>query len=142
MKLDSIDQRHKLIDDMIKKGFEFEESLIHDSESGDDWSGAMSTVENLIVIEEMIRTEEIFLSTFCEMADVRSRDIDEKEIYLGIIDDALIYFVDTILLRRIEFAFDHLNDWDFQSESGKKFKKNYCKKLDALIKKYQDIYDL
>ena len=142
MKLDTLDQRHKLIENMIEKGFEFEESLIHDQENGDDWGGAMSTVENLIVLEEMIRTESIFLGTFAEMEDIRSRNDDEKEIYLSIVDDALIHFIDTILLRRMEFAFDHLNDWNFKSAGGKKFQKNYCKKLDALIKKYQDIYDL
>ena len=142
MKLDTLAQRHKLIDDMVKKGFEFEESLIHAEDCGDDWGGAMSTVENLITIEEMIRTEEIFLGTFAEMESVRTRNVDEKDIYLGIVDDALVYFIDTILLRRIEFALDHLNGWDFVSERGKKFKKSYCKKLDALRKKYQDIYDL
>ena len=142
MKLDTLAQRHKLIDDMVKKGFEFEESLIHAEDTGDDWGGAMSTVENLITIEEMIRTEEIFLGTFAEMESVRTRNVDEKDIYLGIVDDALVYFIDTILLRRIEFALDHLNGWDFVSERGKKFKKSYCKKLDALRKKYQDIYDL
>lgn len=142
MKLDTIDQRHKVIETMIEKGFEFEESLIHDEEAGDDWGGAMSTVENLIAVEEMIRTEQIFVSTFVEMGNVRSRDDGAKEIYLNIVDDALTHFIDTILLRRIEFAFDHLDGWDFKSAGGKKFKKNYCKKLDALIKKYQDIYDL
>ena len=142
MKLDTLAQRHKLIDDMVKKGFEFEESLIHAEDTGDDWGGAMSTVENLITIEEMIRTEEIFLGTFAEMESVRTRNVDEKDIYLGIVDDALVYFIDTILLRRIEFSLDHLNGWDFVSERGKKFKKSYCKKLDALRKKYQDIYDL
>ena len=142
MKLDTIDQRHKLIDDMIKKGFEFEESLIHAQDSSDDWGGAMSTVENLIAIEEMIRTEEIFLGTFAEIDDFRTRNLDEKEAYLTIVDDNLIYFIDTILLRRIEFALDHLSGWDFQSAGAKKFQKNYCKKLDALRKKYQDIYDL
>ena len=142
MKLDTLDQRHELIDDMIEKGFEFEESLIHDQENDDDWGGAMSTVENLIVIEEMIRTEEIFLGAFAEMEGFRTRNGDEKDVYLTIVDENLIYFIDTILLRRIEFALDHLNDWNFKSEGGKKFKKNYCKKLDALIKAYQDIYDL
>lgn len=142
MKLETIEQRHKLIDDMIKKGFEFEESLIYDKESGNDWGGAMSTVENLTVIEEMIRTEDIFVSIFAEIDNVRARNVDAQGIYLNIVDDSLIYFIDTILLRRIEFAFDHLNDWEFQTAGGKKFKKNYCKKLDALIKKYQDIYDL
>lgn len=142
MKLDTLAQRHKLIDDLVKKGFEFEESLVHAEDCGDDWGGAMSTVENLITIEEMIRTEDIFLSTYAEMDNIRTRNVDEKEIYLSMVDDALIYFVDTILLRRIEFAFDHLNGWDFVSERGKKFQKSYCKKLDALRKKYQDIYDL
>ena len=142
MKLDNIDQRHKLIDDMIKKGSEFEESLIHDAEHDDDWGGAMSTVGNLIAIEELICTEEIFLSTFYEMAEKRSHDPDEKEIYLSIVDDALISFIDTLLLRRIESTFDNLNEWPFETENGKKFKKNCGKKLAALIKKYQDIYDL
>ena len=40
MKLDTTQQRHKVIDNMIKKGFEFEESLINDQENGDDWGGA------------------------------------------------------------------------------------------------------
>ena len=142
MKLDTTEQRHKVIDNMIKKGFEFEESLIHDQENGDDWGGAMSTVENLIAIEELIRTEEIFQDVFVSIDNFRSRNIDEKETYLSIVDDSLIFFIDTLLLRRIEFAFDHLNGWDFKSEGGKKFKKNYCKKLDELRKKYQDIYDL
>ena len=142
MKLDTTQQRHKVIDNMIKKGFEFEESLIHDQENGDDWGGAMSTVENLIAIEELIRTEEIFQDVFVSIDNFRSRNIDEKETYLSIVDDSLIFFIDTLLLRRIEFAFDHLNGWDFKSEGGKKFKKNYCKKLDELRKKYQDIYDL
>ena len=142
MKLDTTQQRHKVIDNMIKKGFEFEESLINDQENGDDWGGAMSTVENLIAIEELIRTEEIFQDVFVSIDNFRSRNIDEKETYLSIVDDSLIFFIDTLLLRRIEFAFDHLNGWDFKSEGGKKFKKNYCKKLDELRKKYQDIYDL
>ncbi|MBR4904801.1 MAG: hypothetical protein IKZ53_09025 [Selenomonadaceae bacterium] len=142
MKLDTLEQRHKLIENMVEKGFDFEESLINDKESGDDWAGAMNTVENLIVVEEMIRTEQIFRISFSEMEEIRSRNVDEKELYLNIVDDALTHFIDTVLLRRLEFAFDQLNGWDFKSAEGKKFKKNYCKKLDELIKKYQDIYDL
>ena len=75
MKLDTLAQRHKLIDDLVKKGFEFEESLIHAEDSGDDWGGAMSTVENLVTIEEMIRTEEIFLSTYGEMDNIRTGNL-------------------------------------------------------------------
>ena len=142
MKLDTVDQRHKLIEDLINKAFEFEESLIHDSEHGDDWAGAMSTVENLVTIEEMIRTEGILLETFGEMMSVPTRDEESKEFFLSIVNDSLIEFIDKILLRRIEFAFDHLSDWDFVTADGAKFQKNFCKKLDALIKAYQDIYDL
>lgn len=142
MKIETLAQRHKLIDGMIKKAFEFEESLIHDREHGDDWQGAMNTVENLVTIEEMIRTESIFFDILDEIDYVRSRNLDEKEIVFGIVDDGMIYFIDTMLLRRIEFTFDQLSDWEFETEGGKKFKKNYCKKLDALIKKYQDIYNL
>lgn len=142
MKLDTVDQRHDFIDDMVKKAFKFEESLIHDAEHGDDWGGAMSTVENLVTIEEMIRTEKIFLDTFVEMDGVRVRNNNEKEIFLGIVDDSLTFFIDTILLRRIEFSFDQLSDWDFVTEGGVKFKKTFCKKLDALMKKYQDVYNL
>ena len=142
MKLDDVEQRHKFVDDLIKKAFELEESFIHDEEFGDDWGGAMSTVENLIALAEMIRTEQIFQSTLAEMKSVRSRNPDEKETYLSIVDDALAFFIDTLLLSRIEFAIDQLSDWDFKSERGKKFQKTFCKKLDTLIKKYQDIYDL
>ena len=142
MKLDTLGQRHEFICDLIQKAFEFEESMIHGEENGNDWGGAMSTVENLDIIEEMIRAEGIFLDVFAEMAEFRSRNPDEKDIYLHITDEALINFIDTVLLRRIEFAFDHLKGWDFTTDGGKKFQKNFCKKLDALAKKYQDIYDL
>ena len=142
MKLDTVEQRHDFIDDMVRKAFEFEDSLIHDPEHGDDWAGAMSTVEHLVTIEEFIRTEQIFLNTFAEMEDVPTRDINNKEIFLSIVDDSLVHFIDTVLLRRVEFAFDHLSDWDFVTAGGVKFKKTFCRKLDKLIKAYQDIYDL
>lgn len=142
MKLETVEQRHKFIDDMVKKAFVFEESLIHDSEHSDDWAGAMSTVENLVTIEEFIRTEEIFLDTFGAMEGIRTHDESGKEIALSIVNDSLIEFIDTILLRRIEFTHDQLNDWDFVTEGGVKFKKNFCRKLNTLIKTYQDIYDL
>ena len=142
MKLDTIDQRHKLIDDMIQKGFEFEEGLIHVENTGDDWGGAMSTVENLTVIEEMIRAEMIFLSALSEIESVRTRNDDLKATCFKIVDDGFVQFVDTILLSRIEHAFDHLNGWKFESADAKKFQKSYCKKLDALSKIYRDLYDL
>ncbi len=142
MKLETVEQRHKFIDDMVKKAFAFEESLIHDPEHGDDWAGAMSTVENLVTIEEFIRTEQIFLDTFGAMEEIRTHDDSGKEIALNIVNDSLLEFIDTILLRRVEFAHDRLDDWDFVTEGGVKFKKSFCRKLNTLIKTYQDIYDL
>ena len=142
MKLETLEQRHDFIEEMLKKGFEFEESLIHDPNHGSDWGGVMSTLENLRAIEEFIRTEQIFLDTFGAMEGIRTRDESSKEIALNIVNDSLIEFIDTILLHRIEFAFDHLSDWDFVTAGGGKFQKTFCKKLDALIKAYQDIYDL
>lgn len=142
MKLETVEQRHKFIDDMIQKAFAFEESLIHDPEHNNDWAGAMSTVENLVTIEEFIRTEQIFLDVADEMDNVPTRDIDGKEIFISIVDDGLNFFIDTILLRRLEFAFDHLNDWEFVTEDGVKFQKSFSKKLDTMIKTYQDLYDL
>lgn len=142
MKLDTVEQRHKFIDDMIKKAFEFEESLIHESEVGDDWNGAMRIVENVVVIEELIRTEEIFIDTFFEMSELPVNDDEGARFFLAITNNGLIHFVDTVLLDRIEYAFDELGEWSFVSAGGIKFKKNFRKKLDALIKAYQDVYDL
>ena len=142
MKLETVEQRHKFISDMVKKAFKFEDSLIPDSEHSDDWAGAMSTVENLVMIEEFIRTEQIFLDTFAEMDDVPTRDENGKKYFLGMVDDSLIFFVDTILLHKLEFAHDQLDDWEFVREDAVKFKKSFCRKLNTLIKTYQDIYDL
>ena len=142
MKLEDVEQRYNFIEDMVKKAFKFEESLIHDSEHSDDWLGAMNTVENLVTIEEFIRTEAIFLDTFGAMERIRTHDESGKELALIIVNNSLIEFIDTILLRKIESAHDRLNDWDFVTEGGVKFKKNFCRKLNTLIKTYQDLYDL
>lgn len=142
MKLETVEQRHKFIDKMISKAYAFEESLIHDSEHGYDWCGAMDTVENLVVIEEFIRTEEILFDAFAEIEDVPFADENGKRIILPIVNENLISFIDKILLDRIEYAFDNLGEWHFVTEEGIKFRKNIRNKLDALIGAYQDIYDL
>ena len=142
MKLDNIYERHKVIESLIKKSFKLDALWVHDSENNDDWVSNMEILKNLISIDDMIRTERIFLDAFDEMDSVRTRNIEEKEIYLGILYESTTHFIDTLLLRLIEFTFDDLKGWQFKTEVGQKFHKDVTKKLDALIKKYQDLYDL
>ena len=142
MKLDDIDDRHKLIEALLKKAFKLDEMFIHGEENNDDWIANMEILRNLISIDDMIHTEKIFLDTLDEMESVRTRNVDEKEIYLNILYESLVYFVDTLLLHEIEHSYDDLKNWQFKAEVGQKFHKDVSKKFDALIKKYQDLYDL
>ena len=142
MKLDSVYDRHKLIDGLIKKSFKLDALWVHDQENIGEWISNMEILKNLISINDMIHTEKIFLDAFEEMENVRTRNVAEKEIYLDILFENLTHFVDTLLLHLIEFTFDDLNSWQFKTDIGKKFHRDVEKKLDALIKKYQDIYDL
>lgn len=142
MKLDSVNDRAKVIDNLLKKSFKLDEMFIHGEENNDDWIANMEILRNLISISDMIHTETIFLDTLDEMKNVHSRNTEDKEIYLSIVYENLVHFVDVLLLHLLEHSFDDLNNWEFNAEVGKKFHKEVSKKLDALIKKYQDIYDL
>ena len=142
MKLDDINERHKVIDGLIKKSFKFDKLFVHDQENTDDWVANMEIMKNLFSINDMIITEKIFLDTFNEMDTVRTRNADDKEIYLNILFESLTHFIDTLLLRTLEYSADELKTWQFKTEIGQKFYKDVGKKFDALIKKYQDIYDL
>ena len=142
MKLESVYERHKVIDGLIKKSFKLDALWVHDQENTDDWFSNMEIMKNLISIDDLMSTESIFLDAFDEMESVPSRSAEEKEYYLGILFEHLTHFVDTLLLHLIEFTFDDLKTWQFKTEVGQKFHKDVEKKLNALIKKYQDIYDL
>ena len=142
MKLDTVDDRHKVIEGLIKKSFKLDKMWVHDQDNTDDWVSNMEIMRNLFSIDDLICTERILLDAFGEMENVRTRNVDEKEIYLGIAYEGLTHFIDTLLLHSLEYAFDTLQTWQFKTEIGKKFHKDAAKKFDALIKKYQDLYDL
>lgn len=142
MKVDTVEERRKIMNDLIKKSFKIDEMLLHDNENVDDWVSNMEILKSLIELEKMICTEKIFLDTLAEMKGVRSRNRDEKEIYMDIVDTGLNYYVSTILLHLLEYTFDTLGDWQYQTEAGKKFHKDVDKKLGALIDKYQDLYEI
>ena len=115
---------------------------VHDEENFNDWASNMEIADKLIAIQKLIYAEKIFLDVFDETENVRTHNFEEQEIFLNIIYENVTRFVDEILLQLIEYTFDNLNDWQFKTDVGKKFHKDVSKKLDALIKKYQDLYDL
>ena len=142
MKLDSATDRLKVIDGLIKKSFKLDELLLHDKENTDDWVANMEILKHLFSINDFILTEKIFFDTLDEMGSVRTRNVEEKEIYMEIVSENMEHFVDTLLLNEIESSLDELNSWQFKTEAGPKFHKEVGKKLDLLMKKYLDFYDL
>ena len=142
MKLDNVGERYQVIDKLIKKSFKLDAMWVYDQENTDDWACNMEIMTNLMAINDLIYTEKIFLDAFDKAVEVRSRYFDEKNVYLNIFFETIRHFIDEILLSLIESFFDDLHDWKFKTEIGQKFHKDVSKKLDALIKKYQDIYDL
>ncbi|MBQ3450889.1 MAG: hypothetical protein IJG32_01295, partial [Selenomonadaceae bacterium] len=111
-------------------------------ENTDDWIANMEILKHLFSINDFILTEKIFFDTLDEMGSVRTRNVEEKEIYMEIVSENMEHFVDTLLLNEIESSLDELNSWQFKTEAGPKFHKEVGKKLDLLMKKYLDFYDL
>ena len=140
MKLDFPEDRWNFLSAMRKRTFNFQESLIHDSEHGDDWIGAMTMLEYLDSIGELIQTEDIF---YCMMDDISEvRNPKGNDVYIHITYENLVHFVDKILLPRIEFTLDFVGDWNFVLERGQRLKKYLVTRLEQLVQKYQDVYDL
>ena len=142
MKLDTVEDRHKVIDGLTKKAFKLDEMFIHGEENNDDWVANMEIIRNLISITDLMHTESIFLETVEMMRSFPTRNLEEKEIYMEIVSENMEHFVDTLLLNEIESSLDELNSWQFKTEAGQKFHKEVGKKLDLLMKKYLDFYDL
>ena len=142
MKVDTVEERRKIMNDLIKKSFKIDEMLLHDESNVDDWVSNMEILKNLISLEKMICTEKIFLDTLDEMSAVRSHNPAEKETYMEIVDVGLNYYISTILLYLLEYTYDTLDDWQFKTEAGKKFHKQVDKKLGVLLDKYQDLYEI
>ena len=142
MKLDSVEDRHKVIDRLIKKTFKNDALWFRGDENYNDWAANMDIMTDLFSIEELIRVEKIMLNAFDDMAAIRTRFEDDRAAYLEISFEGLTQFVDIVLLQLLETSFDNMQDLKFKSELGKKFHKDVSKKFDELIKKYQDVYDL
>lgn len=141
MKLDDLEDRHKVINTLIKKSFKLDKLWLHDEKSNDEWVANMEILRKLISLNNMMYTEGIFLETLDEMEDVPTRYV-ESEMYLAIVYEKLTYFIATILMPHLKFSLEDLDNWEFKTEVGQKFHANVRKKLDAIYKKYYEIYDL
>ena len=141
MELDTTDDRYELVEILINEASEFEESIA-DNEDDFDWGGAMTTVENLSALLDMIRMEEIFTDILNDIDEVRTRDSEEKKIYMDITNNNLKFFIRTVFMYRLNHTLDNLESWGFRTEDGIKFKESFCDRLGELKKTYEKIYDL
>ena len=141
MKLDTVDERHKVINSLIKKSFKLNELWLHGDENNDDWVANMEILKNLLSLSDMMYTEKIFLDMLDQMEAVPTRYV-ESEMYLAIGYENLTRFIENLLLHLLDFSLNDLENWSFNAEVGQKFHANVRKKLVALSKKYREIYDL
>lgn len=142
MILEYVGDRHKVIDGLIKKSFKIDKLFLNDRENVDDWVANMEIRKYLLSINDMIITEKNFFDALGEMESVRTRNEEEKDVYMRIVYENLTRFIDTLLLDTLEHAYDDLKNWQFKTEIGQKFHKDAGKKFNVLIKKYQDLYNL
>ena len=142
MKLETAGDRYKVIERLLNKSFKNDSLWVRGDDTFDEWAANMDIMVNLFYIEDMINTEAIFLDALYEMYMTNSRYPEDKEIFLDIVKESITHFIDTLLLTTLETSFDDLERLKFQTPIGQKFHKDVSKKLDALIKEYQDIYYL
>lgn len=142
MKLESVEDRLRLIDRLLKKTFKNDALWIRGEENYGDWAANMDIMTDLLSIDELVHTEKIFLDALDDMAAVRTRFEEERSVYLTMTFEGLTQFVDEVLLQTLETTFDNMNELEFKTELGQKFHKDIIKKFDVLIKNYQDEYDL
>ena len=140
MNLDSVEQRHKLIDELIDKSFEYQE-ILSECEDGFDWGGAKVAWDDLIIIEQLVSAEEIFLETYKKLVNTPHSDDDEKTRLLEIFsEEGVKVFVGELFLDRLEYLLNTLNTWGFRTQDGKEFLEYMRANLEALIDKYTN-YD-
>ena len=141
MTLDSANQRHDLIEEMIEKTIEYEE-ILSEYDDGFDCCGAKVAFDFLIAIERLVSAEEIFLETYGKLRDTPHPDDDEKTRLLEIFStEGVQVFVSGILLDRLEYLLKTLDDWDFRTEDGKDFREYISERLESLIDAYEN-YDV
>ena len=142
MKLDDADKRCKLVDDLTQQSFKNDDIFLHGEENYYEWLSNIRIMNHLIVLGEMTCTEKILVDTVADMESVRVDDDTDREFFLNIVRVKLRHFVETLLLPELEGTLKSLRYWQFESDVGKKFHRNAHKKLDALLEKYQNLYDL
>lgn len=140
MELSTADRRLKFVGDMITAAFKFMDNMnIEDKDEDNDWGGAEVIKDDLIAVEKMIEAEQIFLDTLAKLENLPDRCENTK----GAIcfKDGVDEFVQNILLGRLNHAAKILDDWDFRTEGGIRFKDDFYDKIDSLIEIYQQNYD-
>lgn len=139
MTLDTVAGRHELINDLINRTAEYEE-ILSENEDDLDLGAAKVTRDDLINIERLVCTEEIFLETLGKLNETPHSDDAEKADLLKIFSDKGANFLAGLLLEKLEYLLNTLNTWGIRTESGKEFHKYMRANLEALIAKYTD-YD-
>lgn len=140
MELATAEQRREFVDKMISDAFKFmDDADNEDPDEDNDWGGAEVVTDDLTAAEKMIEAEQIFLDTLSKLERVPKRCESAKCALL--FKDALDEFVQNILLGRLNHAAKILDEWNFRTERGIKFKDALYKKIDTLIEVYQQCYD-
>ncbi len=142
MKLDDVEQRHKIIDDLIQQAFKNDEIFIQGEENYYEWLSNIRIMTDLTLLEEMLRSERIFCDVLADLQSVNVDNAADKIPALNIAHNKLRDFVETVLLPLFDNMAVALCRWQFKTERGKKFHRNVNKKIDALIEYYQKLYDL
>ena len=139
--LDSVRQRHKLINEMIDKAIKYNE-ILSEYEDDLDWGGAKVALDDLAAIEQLVCAEEIFIETFNKLSSTPHSSDEEKDELLEIFSEQGVkIFVYAILLNRLEYLLKTMNDWGFRTKDGEEFLEYLRVRLEALIAKYKD-YDV
>ena len=139
MKLDTIARRRKAIDDLVEKSFALDDLFLNDEENYDDWLSNIEIMSNLLSLSKMFHAEQIFLTMLENMENFPSESI-EKKIFMGIAEDSLHHYVESILFEMLQYSNKSLNDWQFKTAVGKRFHRSAEKKLRELSDKYTEIY--
>ena len=143
MKLDTTDQRRDLLSDLVDKALKFmDEMNTEDSDEDMDWAGAEVVMNDLSAVEGMTDAEQIFIDTLARLKSPLLNDRDGQEKFVNAFADGFDNFISNVLLDRLYHAVNILNDWEFRTERGVKFKDDLCEKLAPLVDVYENFDNL
>ena len=140
MKLDTWEQRCKVIDDLVEYSFKVDAKFLHDRDNYNEWNSNIEIMKHLFISADLIHSETMFLTAQKELDGVKTDDKTAKSIYSGIFKKKAVIFVATILLPVLQQTANSLRYWQFNTDYGKKFHRKVHKQIDALIEKYEDLY--